>query len=87
MVLSACVQMPSLGAIEEAEQRLGKPVVSAAGCTAHQLLRALGLDAVAPGTCSRARTHGRRCPGRPVGPAGGLDKISTACLAVAAHRR
>lgn len=49
VVLSACVQMPSLGAIEEAEQLLGKPVVSAAVCTAHQMLRALGLPAVAPG--------------------------------------
>ncbi|MFI5980251.1 Asp/Glu racemase [Streptomyces sp. NPDC051555] len=49
VVLSACVQMPSLGAIEEAEQILGKPVVSAAVCTAHQLLRALDLPAVAPG--------------------------------------
>ncbi|MFJ7157399.1 Asp/Glu racemase [Streptomyces sp. NPDC101118] len=49
VVLSACVQMPSLGAIEETEQLLGKPVVSAAVCTAHQLLRALDLPAVAPG--------------------------------------
>ena len=49
VVLSACVQMPSLGAIEEAEQLLGKPVVSAAVCTAHHMLRALGLPAVAPG--------------------------------------
>ncbi|MFJ3834934.1 Asp/Glu racemase [Streptomyces sp. NPDC090054] len=49
VVLSACVQMRSLGAVEEAEQLLGKPVVSAAICTAHQLLRALGLPAVAPG--------------------------------------
>ncbi|MFJ3922078.1 Asp/Glu racemase [Streptomyces sp. NPDC090022] len=49
VVLSACVQMPSLGVIEEAQQLLGKPVVSAAVCTAHQMLRALGLPAVAPG--------------------------------------
>lgn len=49
VVLSACVQMPSLSAITEAEQRLGKPVVSAAVCTVHQMLRALGLPAVAPG--------------------------------------
>ncbi|MEV7773945.1 Asp/Glu racemase [Kitasatospora sp. NPDC086791] len=49
VVLSACVQMPSLSAVAEAEQQLGKPVVSAAICTAHQLLRALGLPAVAPG--------------------------------------
>src|SRR4051794_22107236 len=49
VVLSACVQMPSLAAIEDAEQRLGKPVVSAAVCTVHQLLRALDLPAFAPG--------------------------------------
>ncbi|MFJ9443626.1 Asp/Glu racemase [Kitasatospora sp. NPDC101235] len=49
VVLSACVQLPSLSAVEEAEQQLGKPVVSAAVCTAHQLLRALGLPAFAPG--------------------------------------
>ncbi|MFJ8474552.1 Asp/Glu racemase [Kitasatospora sp. NPDC094011] len=49
VVLSACVQLPSLSAVEEAEQQLGKPVVSAAICTTHQLLRALGLPAVAPG--------------------------------------
>ncbi|MFF2079388.1 Asp/Glu racemase [Kitasatospora sp. NPDC058162] len=49
VVLSACVQMPSLSAVAEAEQQLGKPVVSAAICTTHQLLRALGLPAVAPG--------------------------------------
>ncbi|MFI9274411.1 Asp/Glu racemase [Kitasatospora sp. NPDC052896] len=49
VVLSACVQLPSLSAVEEAEQLLGKPVVSAAVCTAHQLLRALDLPAYAPG--------------------------------------
>ncbi|MEU8617297.1 Asp/Glu racemase [Streptomyces sp. NPDC048623] len=49
VVLSACVQMPSLSAIEEAEQLLGKPVVSASVCTVHQMLRALDLPAVAPG--------------------------------------
>ncbi|MFI2609257.1 Asp/Glu racemase [Kitasatospora sp. NPDC018619] len=48
VVLSACVQLPSLTALEEAEQQLGKPVVSAAVCTTHQLLRALGLPAFAP---------------------------------------
>ncbi|WP_329560984.1 maleate cis-trans isomerase family protein [Kitasatospora sp. NBC_01266] len=49
VVLSACVQLPSLAAVADAEQQLGKPVVSASICTAHQLLRALGLPAVAPG--------------------------------------
>ncbi|WP_327181497.1 maleate cis-trans isomerase family protein [Streptomyces sp. NBC_01334] len=48
VVLSACVQMPSLDAIEEAEQILGRPVVSSAVCTAHQMLRAMDLAAVAP---------------------------------------
>ncbi|MEV4611486.1 Asp/Glu racemase [Kitasatospora sp. NPDC049258] len=49
VVLSACVQMPSLAAIDEAEQQLGKPVVSAAVCTVHQMLRSLDLPALAPG--------------------------------------
>ncbi|WP_344445057.1 Asp/Glu racemase [Kitasatospora nipponensis] len=49
VVLSACVQLPSLSAVEEAEQLLGKPVVSAAICTVHRLLRALDLPAHAPG--------------------------------------
>ncbi len=48
VVLSACVQMPSLGAIPEAERRTGLPVVSAAVCTAFQMLERLGLPAMAP---------------------------------------
>ncbi len=49
IVLSACVQMPSLESIEVVEQELGKPVLSASIATAHQLMRALDLPAVAPG--------------------------------------
>ncbi|NUT91394.1 MAG: Asp/Glu racemase [Saccharothrix sp.] len=49
IVLSACVQMPSLAVIEVVERELGKPVLSAAVATAHQMMRALGLRAVAPG--------------------------------------
>lgn len=49
IVLSACVQMPSLESLEVVEQELGKPVLSAAVATAHQMMRALGLPAVAPG--------------------------------------
>ena len=49
VVLSACVQMPSLGAIGQAEQRIGLPVVSASVCTAFQMMERLGLPAVAPG--------------------------------------
>ncbi|WP_406415535.1 Asp/Glu racemase [Streptomyces sp. NBC_00842] len=49
IVLSACVQMPSLESIEVVEQELGKPVLSASIATAHQMMRALGLPAFAPG--------------------------------------
>ena len=48
VVLSACVQMPSLGAIPEAERRTGLPVISAAVCTAFQMMQRLGLKTVAP---------------------------------------
>ena len=48
VVLSACVQMPSLQAIPAVEDKLGLPVTSAAACTTRSLLRALGLDPVAP---------------------------------------
>ncbi|MGT2509393.1 maleate cis-trans isomerase family protein [Cupriavidus basilensis] len=49
VVLSACVQMPSLPAIESAQATLGIPVTSTAVCTARQMLRKLGLAAQAPG--------------------------------------
>ncbi|HTT60931.1 MAG TPA: hypothetical protein VMG35_03790 [Bryobacteraceae bacterium] len=48
VVLSACVQMPSLQAIARAEDKLGLPVTSAAVCTARSMLRALELEPVAP---------------------------------------
>ncbi|MDE2411543.1 MAG: Asp/Glu racemase [Sphingomonadales bacterium] len=48
IVLSACVQMPSLAAIMAVEDKFGLPVVSAATCTARVMLRSLGLDPVAP---------------------------------------
>lgn len=44
VVLSACVQMPSLPAIEIAQQQLGIPVVSTAVCTVRMMLENLGLD-------------------------------------------
>lgn len=43
LVLSACAQMPSLAVIEEAEQRFGLPVISAATATAFALLHRLGI--------------------------------------------
>lgn len=64
LVLSACVQMPSLAAIPLVERECGLPVISAAVCTAWQMLQRLGLDAIVPnaGTLlsGRYRDHGNR---------------------------
>lgn len=43
VVLSACVQMPSLAAIQRVEDRLGKPVLSAAVSTVYRILKTLNL--------------------------------------------
>jgi maleate isomerase len=48
IVLSACVQMPSLAAIQKVEDRLGKPVLSAATATVYSILNNLGLEPVVP---------------------------------------
>ena len=48
VVLSACVQMPSLPSIQIAENRLGIPVTSTAICTTRRMLDHLGLEAVVP---------------------------------------
>lgn len=49
IVLSACVQMPSLAAIARVEASTGKPVVTAAVATTYAMLRQLGLEPVVPG--------------------------------------
>lgn len=49
IVLSACVQMPSLSAIQHVEDASGLPVLSAATATTHRVLTALGLSPVVPG--------------------------------------
>jgi maleate isomerase len=49
LVLSSCVQMPSLGAVPVVENECGLPVVSASICTTHQMLHALGLKRYVPG--------------------------------------
>jgi maleate isomerase len=49
VVLSACVQMPSLGALAEAGEKLGLPVLSAATSTAAEILTALGEQPVVSG--------------------------------------
>jgi maleate isomerase len=48
VVLSACVQMPSLPAIPIVEEKLGKPVLSAAVATTYSLLEALSLSTKVP---------------------------------------
>ncbi|WP_213571431.1 maleate cis-trans isomerase [Rhodococcus sp. USK13] len=52
LVLSACVQMPSLSLIDNAEQEFGIPVISAATAGAFSVLRALGIPAHIPGAGS-----------------------------------
>ncbi len=49
LVLSACVQMPSLPAIQPVEDMAGVPVLSAATATVHSILEALGLRPQVPG--------------------------------------
>lgn len=49
LILSACVQMPSLAAVQEVEDALGIPVVTAATATTYEILRALGHEPAIPG--------------------------------------
>lgn len=62
VVISACVQMPSLEAVQRVEDALGKPVVSSAICTAYCMMRELGIDAIAPE--AGALLSGRYAKGR-----------------------
>lgn len=48
LVLSACVQMPSLPVLDAVQQEFGIPVLSAASATAWRVLTDLGLEPVAP---------------------------------------
>lgn len=48
VVLSCCVQMPSIDTLEAARNKLGMPVTSTAECTSWAMLRALGLEAANP---------------------------------------
>ena len=49
LVLSACVQMPSLAVVPKVEALTGKPVVTASIATTYALLRLLSLEPVVPG--------------------------------------
>ena len=48
IVLSACVQMPSLQSIQIVEDTIGVPVVSAATCTAFRMLEELNIEPFVP---------------------------------------
>ncbi|HHW36995.1 MAG TPA: Asp/Glu racemase [Bacillales bacterium] len=48
VVLSACVQMPSLPAIQKVEDMIGKPVLSASTSTVYQILKNIGLEPIVP---------------------------------------
>lgn len=49
IVLSACVQMPSLPVIAHVEAMTGKPVITAAVATTYAMLKRLDLDRIVPG--------------------------------------
>lgn len=49
LVLSACVQCPSLPAIVRAQEQTGLPVLTAATATTFRILESLGLDTAVPG--------------------------------------
>jgi maleate isomerase len=48
VVISACVQMPSLASVQIAQDQLGIPVLSASVATAYAMLKRLGLKAQVP---------------------------------------
>jgi len=48
VVLSACVQMPSLPAIQTVQDHLGIPVLSAATATVYSILKKLNLKTIVP---------------------------------------
>ncbi|WP_040834905.1 maleate cis-trans isomerase family protein [Nocardia brevicatena] len=55
LVISCCVQMPSLPLVEIAEQEFGIPVLSAATAGAYSILRSLDLPVDIPGAGSLLR--------------------------------
>lgn len=55
LVLSCCVQMPSLDIVQAAEDEFGMPVLSAATAGTYALLRGLGLRVDIPGAGSLLR--------------------------------
>ena len=62
LVISACVQMPSLDLIDAAEQEFGIPVLSAATAGAYSVLRSLRLPVAVPGAGSLLRADTTSVP-------------------------
>ena len=65
LVLSACVQMPSLTAIEEVERASGLPTLSAATATTWAILHALELEPLAPRAGALLRSAAQTVVQRP----------------------
>ena len=61
LVLSACVQMPSLDLVQRAENEFGLPVISAATAGAYSILRSLGLPVDVPGAGALLRADSVSC--------------------------
>lgn len=55
LVISCCVQMPSLDLVQAAEDELGLPVLSAATAGAYSILRSIGAPVDVPGAGSLLR--------------------------------
>lgn len=55
LVISCCVQMPSVNLVQSAEDEFGLPVLSAATAGAYSILRSLGLPVDIPGAGSLLR--------------------------------
>jgi maleate isomerase len=49
VVLSACVQMQSMPALQAAQEQIGVPVTSTSACTVKNMLDLLGLNGPVPG--------------------------------------
>jgi maleate isomerase len=55
VILSACVQMPSLSILQTVQDQIGLPVITAASSTSAAILHALGRDpTVVPGAAGMA---------------------------------
>lgn len=61
VILSACVQMPSLPAIQRAQDMIGKPVLSAAVATVYQMLKTLELTPYVPNAGHILANKNNRC--------------------------